>query len=150
MTANAEAAADWERLGQMLQSRRAEIHPKWARRSVFCRQRGLNYRLVFDVENAARTNFEPTTLRAFEVAYGLAEGSIDAALHGGQFTPVEIQPTPTLAIRELRVAPPDSSDLEGDLAAALTALGVSERGQEGLLELLRARDAAEDRRRRGA
>jgi len=81
--------ADWPRLGDLLIRRRIEIDPRYRVRRTFADERGMDYRVVFDLEKHRRTNFEPTTLAAAEQAYRLTPGSIGQALAGGELTPAE-------------------------------------------------------------
>ena len=60
---------------------------RYKNRALFARERGLNYRLVQDIENAARDNFDPPTKLAIERAYGWAYRSINAVLAGGLPSP---------------------------------------------------------------
>lgn len=71
----------WRRLAKLLADQRGRIEPN-ARK--FADQSGLNYRLVWDLENAARTNYRPATLTSVEDAYGWEHGSIRLVLDGGE------------------------------------------------------------------
>ena len=79
---NADQAA-WARLGRLLEQRRVLMRPSWRNLSAFARDRDIDYRLAWDVENARRTNFRRSTRAAIESAYGWAPGSIDVVLEGG-------------------------------------------------------------------
>lgn len=70
-------------LGDLLMQARVDLDVRYKNRALFARERGLNYRLVQDIENAARDNFDPPTKLAIERAYGWAYGSINAVLAGG-------------------------------------------------------------------
>jgi transcriptional regulator with XRE-family HTH domain len=83
------AAGPWVRLGELLAQRRVEIDPRYKNRSLFADERGLNWRLLHDVERAKRANYAPDTVAALEVAYGLAPGAVGRALDGGE---LEVQP----------------------------------------------------------
>ncbi len=76
--------ASWERLGQLLQQRRAEISPRYINLTLFVAEREINYRLAWDIENGAERNYRPATLRSVEIAYGLAPGDIGRILAGKQ------------------------------------------------------------------
>jgi hypothetical protein len=80
------------RLGQLLTGRRAQISARYKNRREFAADTGLNWRLLYDVEQAKRDNFRPETLRAFESAYHLAPGSIDRVLAGGDLEPLPDAP----------------------------------------------------------
>ena len=66
-----------KRLGRLLVQARVELDLRYKNRALFARERGLNYRLVQDTENAARDIFDEPTRLVIERAYGWAYGSID-------------------------------------------------------------------------
>jgi hypothetical protein len=66
----------WERLGGMLIQRRVELDARYRNRTAFAADTGLNWRLLYDIEKAARTNFPADTLAEIEIAYRLPQGSI--------------------------------------------------------------------------
>jgi hypothetical protein len=69
----------WQRLGELLQLRRAELGYK--RRPAFTKERGINIRLVTDIENAYRPNtFLTPTLREIAQAYQVTYDSLIAVL----------------------------------------------------------------------
>ena len=69
----------WQRLGELLQLRRAELGYK--RRPAFTREHGINIRLVTDIENAYRPNtFLTPTLREIAQAYQVTYESLIAVL----------------------------------------------------------------------
>lgn len=73
--------AAWQRLGELLQLRRAELGYK--RRPGFTRDRDINIRLVTDIENAYRPNtFLNATLREISQAYAVTYDSLTAVLAG--------------------------------------------------------------------
>jgi hypothetical protein len=73
--------AAWQRLGELLQLRRAELGYK--RRPAFTREHGINIRLVTDIENAYRPNtFLTPTLREIAQAYEVTYDSLIAVLGG--------------------------------------------------------------------
>jgi hypothetical protein len=79
----------WQRLGELLQLRRAELGYK--RRPAFTREHGINIRLVTDIENAYRPNtFLTPTLREIAQAYQVTYESLIAVLgkSAGELTPV--------------------------------------------------------------
>ncbi len=90
-------ATSWTRLGELLVQRRVEIDPRYRNRQLFADERGLNWRLLHDIERAKRTNFEPETLAAVEVAYSLAPGSVVRALDGGELEPLAVRDTAAAA-----------------------------------------------------
>jgi hypothetical protein len=73
--------AAWQRLGGLLQLRRAELG--YRRRPGFTRDRDINIRLVTDIENAYRPNtFLTATLREVAQAYAVTYESLTAVLAG--------------------------------------------------------------------
>ncbi len=71
----------WQRLGSLLQLRRAELG--YRRRPAFTREHGINIRLVTDIENAYRPNtFLTPTLRDIAQAYAVTYDSLTAVLAG--------------------------------------------------------------------
>ena len=72
--------SDWERVGERLQQQRVTLDRRYRNRSLFSRERGINYRLSQDIETAARDNYELSTLTHIELAYGLRPGSIRSML----------------------------------------------------------------------
>ena len=73
----------WERLGELLVSRRVELDVRFRNRRTFAATVELDYRVLYDIESTRRTNFTKSTLRAVEHAYGLVSGSLDRTLAGG-------------------------------------------------------------------
>ena len=83
----------WQRLGELLQLRRAELGYK--RRPAFTRDRGINIRLVTDIENAYRPNtFLTPTLREIAQAYRVTYDSIVAVILGHDDELIPAAPTP--------------------------------------------------------
>ena len=73
--------AAWQRLGELLQLRRAELG--YRRSPAFTREHGINIRLVTDIENAYRPNtFLTPTLREISQAYEVTYDSLTAVLAG--------------------------------------------------------------------
>ncbi|MEV4320953.1 hypothetical protein AB0J37_01840 [Microbispora rosea] len=76
------AADDWKRLGDQLVARRVELNDAWSNRSTFTQDTGVDYRVVYDLEKARRTNFSAAMIRRLEKAYQLRAGAILAILAG--------------------------------------------------------------------
>lgn len=83
----APSEAAWERLGELLTQRRAQLDPRYGRRTTFATERGLNYRVAYEVETARRHNFGDGTLAVIESAYELVPGSLKRTLDGGPLEP---------------------------------------------------------------
>ena len=94
-----ESQAAWQRLGEMLERRRVELDTRYANLTRFSEERGIDYRLAWDIEHAARINYRRPTLTALEVAYGWRPGSIRLALAGRQPVPEESDSRPDI-VRE--------------------------------------------------
>jgi hypothetical protein len=81
--------ADWARLGQFLRERRAALDERYAlNHQLFARERGINWRLSWDAENAVgagRMNISAETLRyKVDRAYGVPPGTSESVLAGPQ------------------------------------------------------------------
>jgi hypothetical protein len=124
----------WRRLGAMLIQRRTALDPRFHNRGAFCEATGLKYRLVYDIEEARRTNFGTAILAAVEAAYQLPAGAIGRFLSGsepGILPQVTAVPEPPRRDRELPVlADPDEAGLRpftdsvhADLAEAVRKYG---------------------------
>jgi hypothetical protein len=79
-TASAER---WQRLGAQLIQRRTALYPRHSR-GAFSETTGLSYRLVYDIEEARRTNFGTPVIAGIEAAYKLAPGAIGRFLDGAE------------------------------------------------------------------
>ncbi|MEV0382297.1 hypothetical protein [Nonomuraea sp. NPDC050643] len=79
----------WTRLGELLLGRRVELDVRYRNRRTFAAEVGLDYRVLYDIESARRTNFSDTTKRAIEQAYRLKAGNLDQVLQGGDLDPSE-------------------------------------------------------------
>jgi hypothetical protein len=118
----AGTADRWHALGAMLIQRRTALNPRWHNRTEFAQAVNLSYRLVYDAEEARRSNFGTSTLAALEAAYRLAPGSIARFLAGDELEPQEpaaplAEPAPPR--RQLRVLDDPSispSDLDAEIA----------------------------------
>jgi hypothetical protein len=83
----------WERLARLLIDRRGELNPAYKSRRKFAAETGLNDRLIADLENARRADYKAATLRAVEVAYRWAPGSIARVVgDNGEPTPIYAEP----------------------------------------------------------
>jgi hypothetical protein len=100
---SARDGAGWVRVGELLQVRRVELAPRYKNLALFCRERDIDYRLAWDIENHARTNFRRGTRTSIEVAYGWEPGSIERVLAGAEPT-VRSDGAP---VRELELVPRD-------------------------------------------
>lgn len=76
----------WTQLGRYLEQRRVELDTRYRNLTLFCQDKGIDYRLAWDIEHARRTNYRRTTLLALESAYGLRAGRIQDYLAKAQIT----------------------------------------------------------------
>jgi hypothetical protein len=100
MSASHRGGPEWARLGELLRQRRVEMDPRWRDLTLFAGERGLNWRLAWDIEENRRTSYRPITLSAIEVAYGWQPGSIRAVLAGGDPVQAAQVPARILALVE--------------------------------------------------
>jgi hypothetical protein len=74
-----------KRLGRLLTQARVELDPRYRNRALFSRERGINYRLAQDAENAAGDVGGDAATRMFiSMAYGWTPDSFDVVLAGGE------------------------------------------------------------------
>ena len=129
------ATAPWARLGKLLIQRRAQLDPRYMNRRLFADDRGLDYRLVADIERARRQNFEESTLAAIEVAYAWAPDSILRVLADGDPMPLPDEPAvPAAAPEPEPEAAAGNAEDSGD--AVVTVLR-ARRGEPGVWADLR-------------
>lgn len=82
-----ESRDEWVRIGEYLQDRRVQIDTRYANLRLFADERGINYRLAWDVEHARRNNYARATLTSLDVAYRLQPGSVRNMVAGGEPVP---------------------------------------------------------------
>jgi len=100
----------WQRLGAMLIRRRIELDPRYHNRTLFAVERGVDARVVFDIEKHRRGNFELKTIMGLERAYGLRPGSVGTALAGGELTAAPQPAPPAIAPESAATAPAPGAD----------------------------------------
>ena len=136
MTHSTAAGEDrWQRLGALLIQRRTALDPRYHNRTAFSEATGLNYRVVYDVEEARRANFGKSVLAAIEVAYRLEPGAITRFLSGGELEPQAAVPSPPARPphREMDFGGADSARealrpyIQEILRSAYEILGVADR-----------------------
>jgi hypothetical protein len=98
MPASQGGGPEWDRLGKLLTERRKEMDPRWDDLTLFTRERGLDWRMAWDLENNRRVNYRPLTLAGVEVAYGWEKGSISRVLAGGDPVNTGARRTEVLAL----------------------------------------------------
>lgn len=99
-------AAAWKRLGELLIRRRIELDPAYQNRTAFCTERGIDYRLAYDIEEARRTNFRKGTLAGVAIAYAVTLDSMLAVLDDPR---TELIRAPAPVPRSPEGAPPAES-----------------------------------------
>lgn len=82
------AVTAWQRLGDLLVTRRVQLDPRYTSRRTFVAETHSGkqdswYRMITSIENGSRDNYSRETLAAVEVAYQLQPGSLGRALEGG-------------------------------------------------------------------
>jgi hypothetical protein len=112
----APSEAAWERLGELLTQRRAQLNPRYGKRTTFAAERGLNYRVAYEVEQARRHNFGDGTLAVIESAYELVPGSLKRTLNDGPLEPASRALVPP--------APPAGEPSHTVSPTTATAIGV--------------------------
>lgn len=133
MTTSASAER-WQRLGALLIQRRTALYPRRSR-GEFSEATGLSYRLVYDIEQARRTNFGTTVIGGIEAAYRLTSGAIGRFLDGGE---LEVQdggkaavPSPSAGLSRREHATEDDPALRPYIQSVLrdiyTAAGIMPR-----------------------
>lgn len=73
---------DWERLGTYVVARRVELGHK--QRTEFAAAAQLGVRVLSDIENGRRSNFDAVTIAALEKALGWETGSVTRVANGGE------------------------------------------------------------------
>lgn len=106
--------AMWQRLGELLVRRRVELDPRYQNRTVFTAERGLDYRLAYDIEEARRTNFRKTTLAGIAVAYAVTLDSLYNALQGGELEAASSQGLARPPVLRPVASPPSSLHISAD------------------------------------
>lgn len=79
----------WIRLGRLLEQRRVMMDSRYSNLALFAEERGINYRMAWDIEQGRRTNYRRATRLAIDVAYGWRPGSVDAVLEGRNPDPLD-------------------------------------------------------------
>jgi hypothetical protein len=68
MSSSKGGGPEWDRLGKLLEQRRVEMNPRYRDLTLFAQERGLNWRLAWDIEKNRRTSYRDLTLSAIESA----------------------------------------------------------------------------------
>lgn len=74
--------ADWQRLGRYVVARREELGYK--QRGDIASAVGVSTRVMSDIENGRRGNFDRVTIAALERALGWETGSVERVATGGE------------------------------------------------------------------
>jgi hypothetical protein len=118
-----DSSPAWTRLGDALVRRRIEMNPQYRNRRRFADERGIDIRIAADFEKARRSNFEPATITAIEVAYGLSAGTVGRFLQGAAYLePQRAEPAPPEPQPEPE-APADTT--ADDMLAAVLRIAAS-------------------------
>lgn len=114
------AVSAWQRLGDLLVTRRVQIDPRYTTRRTFVAETHSGkqdswYRMITSIENGSRDNYSRETLAAIEIAYQLQPGSLHRTLtEGGELEPLQQPAAPQ--------APADSPDHAASPTAMRDAL----------------------------
>lgn len=90
----------WRRVGDQLSVQRRLLNAAYGNKAVFERERGINYRLIYDLESAAGKNpkrsgnFTIESILEAARAYGVEPLSFAVALDGGELVPGSGEPPP--------------------------------------------------------
>lgn len=128
--------------GNLLRYRRIQLNPAWRDRKVFATEHHLTYRVVNDLENGNRANFEPATIAGAEVAYRLAPGSLRRTLAGAPLEPAA-DPRPDRG--RFRLIPGDSGQFRARGTSVRAARDLSAATADAAAELAAIIGAAEAR-----
>lgn len=110
MTTSTGDTGAWQRLGIALKQRRVTLDQRFRNRKAFAEATGLDYRLIYDIEESRRVNFSVATLTAIEVSYRLEPGSIAQFLDGGELIPARPLPVAVNSARAVGIDPDDPND----------------------------------------
>lgn len=104
--------SDWQRLGKYVVARREELGYK--QRGDIASAVGVSTRVMSDIENGRRGNFDPVTVAALERVLGWETGSAHRIAAGGE---------PRLRAQPTRADQPTSDEIEMIYAStSMTAL----------------------------
>jgi hypothetical protein len=153
MTSPSDPHQAWRRLADLLIQRRVDIDADYRNRKTFCAERGVDYRVISDLEGARRTNFSRPVVAQIENAYALAAGNLQRILAGGDVEPLggvadTRPPRAPAASPGLRIVDYDDSrfalevevDTSVSMDEALAALGDLTQNERILVANLRAMD----------
>lgn len=91
-------APDWKALGDLLVTRRVQLHPQYKNRRKFVADTHSGgsesswYRLITSIETGNRDNYSRETYATMEVAYQLKPGSLARTLRTGALEPLAQEP----------------------------------------------------------
>lgn len=88
----------WRRLGRELEARRGRLGYGFRQRGEFLADRGgekpPSAKMLARLERGERASYPESTITRLESLYGLAPGSFEAALAGGELQPLPPDPPP--------------------------------------------------------
>lgn len=121
-------APDWKTLGDLLVTRRVQLHPQYKNRRKFVSDthgggsEASWYRMITSIETGSRDNYSRETLAAMEVAYQLEPGSLTRSLRTRTLEPRRQDALATSGARGGRLAhEPPASELERQVLEDLRA-----------------------------
>lgn len=86
-TEGASVPYAWKRAGEMLEQARIELDIRYRNLTLFTSERGIDYRLCWDIEHGSRANYRRSTLSAIESAYGVPRGTISRTVEAAVSEP---------------------------------------------------------------
>lgn len=142
--------ADWARVGAMLENRRAELDPRYRNMKIFERERGIDYRLAWDIEHARRDTYRRVTLTAIEVAYGWQPGSIHRVLEGGDPVPAAATGIlETTGIQQPELSAAEAEAFGREMFKVIQGGSTEPDIPQAILDIVRAAAGRKPRRRQG-
>lgn len=108
-------APDWKALGDLLVTRRVQLHAQYKNRRKFVADthgggsEASWYRMITSIETGNRDNYGRETLAAMEVAYQLEPGSISRSLRTGVLEPKKQEAMAAVRGSTLAHEPPASA-----------------------------------------
>jgi transcriptional regulator with XRE-family HTH domain len=128
--------SDWERLGTYVVARRVELGHK--QRAEFAAALQVSVRLLSDIENGRRSNYDPVTIAALENVLGWETGSAQRIADGGE---PELRQQPATAPGRTHIAGPAQDEI--DLIYASKTMSAKQK-LEAIRMVLELRKQAEE------
>lgn len=128
---------DWRRLGEAVYVRRVELGMH--RQQDLAKATGLTRRVLGDIENGRRGNYDQVTLSRVEKGLAWMPGSVQAVLAGGPPRPVEDARLSNMSLVDPRALERGVDDI--GIMALVVQSGLAPEDALRLIEMIRARRA---------